>query len=83
MRALARDPAGACDLEAAGIQLAIGDIRDPSALDAAMTGVHTVYHLAAAYRQAAIPEDTYRAVNAVAAGEGAFSTWTMRSSVSV
>jgi dihydroflavonol-4-reductase len=69
VRALARDPAGACDLEAAGIQLAIGDIRDPSALDAAMTGVHTVYHLAAAYRQAGIPEDTYRAVNAVAAGE--------------
>jgi nucleoside-diphosphate-sugar epimerase len=69
VRALARDPAGACDLEAAGIQLAIGDIRDPRALDAAMTGVHTVYHLAAAYRQAGIPEDTYRAVNAVAAGE--------------
>jgi nucleoside-diphosphate-sugar epimerase len=69
VRALARDPAGACDLEAAGIQLAIGDIRDPRALDAAMTGVHTVYHLAAAYRQAGIPAGTYRAVNAVAVEE--------------
>ena len=50
VRGLARDPAAASDLEAAGIQLSIGDIRDPHALDVAMTGVHTVYHLAAAYR---------------------------------
>ena len=69
VRGLARDPAAASDLEAAGIQLSIGDIRDPHALDVAMTGVHTVYHLAAAYRQAGIPEGTYRAVNAVAVGE--------------
>jgi nucleoside-diphosphate-sugar epimerase len=68
VRALARDAARARDLEAAGIQLSVGDIRDPRALDAAMTGVHTVYHIAAVYRQAGISEDTYRAVNAVAVG---------------
>ena len=32
-------------------------------------GVETVYHIAAVYRQAGISKDTYRAVNAIAAGE--------------
>ena len=68
MRALVRDAARACDLEAAGIQLSIGDIRDPRALEAAMAGVETIYHIAAVYRQAGIAEGTYRLVNAMAVG---------------
>ena len=39
-------------------------IRRPSA--AATAGVDVVYHIAAIYRQAGLPDDTYRAVNATA-----------------
>lgn len=68
VRALVRDPARAADLAAAGIELAAGDIRDRAAVERAMAGVEVVYHVAAVYRQAAVPEETYRAVNATAAG---------------
>jgi len=65
--ALVRDRAGepAADLARAGITPVSGDLRDPSALTAATAGVEVVYHLAAIYRQAGVPADTYRAVNAV------------------
>jgi nucleoside-diphosphate-sugar epimerase len=69
VRALVRDPSRARDLEAAGVQLVTGDIRDRTALDAAAAGVETVYHIAAVYRQAGISKDTYRAVNAIAVGD--------------
>jgi nucleoside-diphosphate-sugar epimerase len=39
-----------------------------AALDRAAAGVDVVYHIAAIYRQAGLPDDTYRAVNAKAAG---------------
>jgi dihydroflavonol-4-reductase len=68
VRALARDAARARDLEAGGIQLSIGDIRDPRALDAAMAGVEIVYHVAAAYRRAGLSEEDHRAINAAAVG---------------
>jgi dihydroflavonol-4-reductase len=68
VRALVRDAARARDLEAAGIQLSVGDIRDPRALEAAMTGVETIYHIAAVYRQAGTSRDTYHVVNAEAVG---------------
>jgi dihydroflavonol-4-reductase len=69
VRALVRDRSRGAGLEASGIELAPGDIRDRAALDAAMHGVTTVYHIAAVYRQAGLPNETYRAVNAVAVGE--------------
>jgi dihydroflavonol-4-reductase len=69
VRALVRDRSHGAGLEASGIELAPGDIRDRAALDAAMHGVTTVYHIAAVYRQAGLPDETYRAVNAVAVGE--------------
>jgi len=66
VRALVRDRAGAADLARSGVELVEGDIRDPDALHRATTGVETVYHIAAVYRQAGIPDETYRAVNATA-----------------
>lgn len=66
VRALVRDRERARPLETAGIDLALGDLRDPQALDAAMAGVNVVYHVAAVYRQAGIPDETYKAVNATA-----------------
>lgn len=66
VRALVRNPAAATDLEGAGIELAVGDLRDPAALAAAMEGIDIVYHIAAIYRQAGLSADAYRAVNATA-----------------
>ena len=69
MRALVRDKARSADLEAAGIALALGDIRDRDAVNSAVAGIDVVYNIAAVYRQAGISSDTYRATNATAAGE--------------
>jgi len=65
--ALVRDegPAAAA-LARAGVALVRGDVRDPAALSAATAGVDLVYHIAAIYRQAGLPDEVYRAVNATA-----------------
>jgi dihydroflavonol-4-reductase len=69
VRALVRDPSRAGDLAASGIELAAGDLREASAVARAMAGVDVVYHIAAIYRQAGVPRETYRAVNATAVGQ--------------
>jgi len=66
VRALVRDGTRAHDLAAAGIDVVGGDLRDPSALAKAVAGVDVVYNIAALYRSARIPRETYRAVNATA-----------------
>ena len=68
VRALVRDPEKARDLAACGIELVAGDLRDSAALAAAVAGVNVVYHVAAIYRSAGVPADTYRAVNRTAVG---------------
>ena len=69
VRALVRRPSQAAELEAAGIQPAIGTLEDRGSLAAAVRDVDVVYHIAAVYRQAGIPKSTYRAVNAIAVGD--------------
>ena len=70
VRALVRDPArGTHALAAAGIELVAGDVRDRAALVAASEGVDVVYHIAAVYRQAGLPVEMYRSVNANAPAE--------------
>jgi nucleoside-diphosphate-sugar epimerase len=69
VRVLVRDRERARDLEASGLDLAIGDLRDRVAIDAALKDVDVVYHIAAIYRQAGVTPATYRAVNAIAVGE--------------
>ena len=66
VRALVRDAGHARNLEAEGIQLAVGDIRDRAALEAATAGIEVVYHIAAIYRQAGVKREVYQAVNASA-----------------
>jgi dihydroflavonol-4-reductase len=67
VRALVRDRSGAAaELEAAGISPIVGDLRDAAALKRATAGVDVVYHIAAVYRQASLPAETYWAVNATA-----------------
>ena len=68
VRALVRDPARARDLDASGVDLTIGDLRNPATLAAAVAGMEIVYHIAAIYRSAGVSADTYRAVNATAVG---------------
>lgn len=50
-------------LSAAGVEVAIGDLRDPRSLDAACHGVDVVYHIAATYRTAGQPASAYREIN--------------------
>ncbi len=66
VRALVRDRRRASDLESLGVELVEGDLRDRAALDRAVQGIERVYNIAAMYRQAGLPNDTYRAVNALA-----------------
>jgi dihydroflavonol-4-reductase len=71
VRALVRAKSRAGDLAACGIEVVEGDLRDASvpALARATEGVDVVYHIAAIYRQAGVSRETYRAVNATAAGQ--------------
>jgi nucleoside-diphosphate-sugar epimerase len=66
VRALVRDRGRAPHLESSGIEIVVGDIRDERALAEAVAGVDVVYHVAATYRAANIPTETYRAINATA-----------------
>lgn len=66
VRALARDPRKATLGE--GVTVVCGDLLDRDSLKAACQGVDTVYNIAALYRQAGLPTETYRDVNARAVG---------------
>jgi len=52
-----------------GVIPVMGDVRDQPALDKAAAGVDVVYHIAAVYRQAGLPREAYRAINATAGGQ--------------
>jgi dihydroflavonol-4-reductase len=68
VRALVREPARAAGLAGAGVELVTGDLAQRQTLAAAVAGVDVVYNVAALYRQAGLPEATYRTVNAEAVG---------------
>ena len=68
VRALVREPARATDLAGAGVEIVLGDLARRETLSAAVAGVEVIYNIAAVYRQAGLPEATYRTVNAEAVG---------------
>lgn len=70
VRALVRDPAvpAARALAGEGIELAKGDLTDRASIAAALSDVAVVYNIAALYREAALPQSSYHAVNAEAVG---------------
>jgi dihydroflavonol-4-reductase len=69
VRALIRDAGRvSVNLAQAGVAIVAGDLRDPEVLVRATSGIDVVYHIAALYRQAGLPPDTYRDVNAIAVG---------------
>ncbi len=63
VRVIARSVERARRLLPPEIETTIGDISDPAVVTAAMQGVTLVYHLAAAYREAGIPDRRYREVH--------------------
>jgi nucleoside-diphosphate-sugar epimerase len=69
VRALVRNASDAAGLAADGIEVVRGDLRDPGSLDEAVRGTTVVYNIAAIYRSAGVPADTYRAINSTAAGQ--------------
>lgn len=63
VRALVRSTAKGKPLAELGIELVEGDLCDPESLKKAMEGVHTVYHIAAAFRQENISESKMWEIN--------------------
>ncbi len=63
VRALVRSREKATVLHQAGVTTVVGDIRDPEVLRQAVQGTDTVYHLAAVFRQAGVPNSEYREVH--------------------
>ncbi len=63
VRALVRDRTRAEPLEKAGVTLLEGDLLEPDSVRAAVTGVDTVYHLAAVFRTAGHKGSEYTAVH--------------------
>lgn len=62
VRVIVRSASKAGDLPR-GVEVREADITDPAAVSRALEGVGTVYHLAAAYREASHNEEGYRQVN--------------------
>jgi nucleoside-diphosphate-sugar epimerase len=58
-----RRPDACADLAALGAEVVTGDLRDRDALFAAARGAGVVYHVAALYRSAGLPDAAYREVN--------------------
>ncbi len=69
VRVLVRDGSKAGEWGARGFDVVTGDLLDRSTLATATRGMERVFHIAAIYRQAGLPESAYRAVNATAVRE--------------
>lgn len=64
VRVLVRDAAQGRVWTEQGMDVAVGDLRDRESLTRAAAGVEIVYNIAALYREAGLPAEAYRAVNA-------------------
>lgn len=63
VRAMIRNPAQAAALEKLGADVVVADLGDPEAIRRAVRGTAGIYHIAALFRQAGLPDSTYREVN--------------------
>jgi dihydroflavonol-4-reductase len=63
VRGLVRNRKRASYLEQAGVEIIAGDVRDRATVQEALLGVDTVYHLAAVFRRAGVPDSEYRSVH--------------------
>ena len=63
VRALVRKPGQVPELERAGAEVIQGDIRDPRMIQRSVEGRAVVFHLAAVFRRAGVPDSLYREVH--------------------
>jgi dihydroflavonol-4-reductase len=63
VRGLVRNRQRASYLEQEGVEIIAGDVRDRATVQEALLGVDTVYHLAAVFRRAGVPDSEYRSVH--------------------
>ncbi len=64
VRLLVRDVKKAKEFADRGAEIIQGDLTDPASLKRAVQGVRGVYHIAAIYREAGLPEEVYFNINA-------------------
>jgi dihydroflavonol-4-reductase len=63
VRGLLRTRARAAELERTGMEVVVGDVRDPALVREAVAGMDVVYHLAGVFRHVGIPDSDYRTVH--------------------
>lgn len=63
VRAMIRNPKNAEIFAGKPVEVIIGDMKDKASLRRAVEGVGGVYHIAAVYRQADLPEEEFFAIN--------------------
>ena len=63
VRALVRDRSHARALELAGVEVAVGNMKDSASLTRALRDVSVVYHFASIFRQIGLPDEEFRSVN--------------------
>lgn len=63
VRAIARHPARAREMLPEQVEIVAGDITDRAVVGQAVKGREVIYHLAAAFREAGIPDARYREVH--------------------
>ena len=63
VRGLVRDPSRAAGLRRAGVEVAVGDLRDTQSLQNAIKGSSVVYHIAAEFRHDNLSRKEMMAVN--------------------
>lgn len=61
--ALVRRTSSVGALQQLGVQLVVGDLRDRASYEKSLAGCDGVYHVAAAFREARIPDADYTAIN--------------------
>ncbi|MBN1541001.1 NAD-dependent epimerase/dehydratase family protein [candidate division KSB1 bacterium] len=63
VRALVRPSSRIKALQASGVECAVGTLEEPEQVGRAVAGVDVVYHIAALYRAANVPDSVYERVN--------------------
>lgn len=63
VRGLVRNRNQSTVLEQRGVEVVTGDLRDRNTIQKALEGIDTVYHLAAVFRHAGVPDTEYRTVH--------------------
>ncbi len=63
VRAMVRNPAKAKHLQALGVEIVEADMGNPQSLEKVVDNVQGVFHIAALFRQAGLPDQEYMKVN--------------------